>query len=180
MKPALTGMKRFALWFSAMSSLHKDFYLSLESALSWAGLHTDADPVSTHWEVSPPHPSFFHPSLIFLSTTSVQQTYSIILSLFFRIVHWWMNESCYKDEWYFHFFCLLHSLNYFHFCFHYYHLLLLSSTSFINNALCLLLDMPGLKYSATVLYTLLYSKVHKSTITCEKCMHLTMYSRDMS
>ena len=32
------------------SSLHKDFHLSFDSALSWGGLDTDVDPASTCWK----------------------------------------------------------------------------------------------------------------------------------
>ena len=53
MKPAVAGIKRCTFWFFIVSSssFHKEFSPSLKSALSWAGLDTDVDPASTHWEV---------------------------------------------------------------------------------------------------------------------------------
>ena len=54
----------------------------------------------------------------------------------------------------------------------------LRATAFFTSTLLshLLLNILGLKrrYSTTVLYTVLYSKVHTSTITCTGCMHMTM------
>ena len=38
----------------------------------------------------------------------------------------------------------------------------------------------GLEILYYCTYRLLYSKVHKNTTTCEECMHVTAYSRDMS
>ena len=32
----------------------------------------------------------------------------------------------------------------------------------------------------TVLYTVLYSKIHKSTTTCRGCVHMTMYTRHVN
>ena len=32
------------------------------------------------------------------------------------------------------------------------------------------------RYCTTILYTVLYSKVHKSTTTCRGCTHITMYA----
>ena len=45
----------------------------------------------------------------------------------------------------YHLFVLLHRLNYFHFCFHHYRLVLLSSTNYITAAFMFVSGHPGLK-----------------------------------
>ena len=62
----------------------------------------------------------------------------------------------------YHLFASLHSLYYFHFCFHRYHLALLSSTSYITAAFMLASGHPGLEIKI-LYYCTLYSTVHKST-----------------
>ena len=107
MKPSSAGIKRCALWVLchvSSSSLHKTFLLSLESALRWLGLDTDADPASSQWEVSP---SYFQASSLLLSTSSAQQT---------SHVPWLcpcslescqqLNGSCYKNKQQLPSFCL--------------------------------------------------------------------------
>ena len=66
---------------------------------------------------------------------------------------------------FFSYFLLLHSLNYFLFCFHCYHSMLLSSTSYIMATFTLASGHPGLEMRDTVLLcstrTIKYTKAHE-------------------
>ena len=66
---------------------------------------------------------------------------------------------------FFSYFLLLHSLNYFLFCFHCYHWMLLSSTSYIMATFTLASGHPGLEMRDTVLLcstrTIKYTKAHE-------------------
>ena len=73
----------------------------------------------------------------------------------------------------------LHSVNYFHFCFHHHLLVLLSSTRYITTAFTLASAHPGLEVKI-LYYCTLYSKVHKSTTNCRGYMHVTMYARHVN
>ena len=61
----------------------------------------------------------------------------------------------------YHLLTSLHPLNYFHFCFHCYHLVFLSSTSYIIIAFTLASEHHGLEINI-LYYCILYNKVHKS------------------
>ena len=77
----------------------------------------------------------------------------VLPSLFFRITPVVIRMS----EVY-HLFSSLHSVNYFHFCFHHYCLLLLSIASYITTAFTLASRNPGLEIEILYLYSL-YSTV---------------------
>ena len=79
----------------------------------------------------------------------------------------------------YHLFALLHSLHYFHFCFHHYCLVLGSRTSCITTAFALACRRPGLELKI-LYYIVLYSKVHKSTTTSRRCIHMIMYARHVN
>ena len=81
----------------------------------------------------------------------------------------------------YHLFALLHSLNYIHFCFHCY-CLVLSSPSYITAAFVLASEHPGLEIKILhhwTLYSTLQSST-QSTGTWKGCMHVTAYSRHVN
>ena len=57
-----------------------------------------------------------------------------------------------------------------------------SSTGYITAAFMFASRHPGLeiKYCTTILYTVLYIKVHKSTTTCRGCTYMTTYARHVN
>ena len=125
--------------------------------------------------------SLFHASLILLLTWSAQQTshftwycpHSLELLPMVVTVHVIRMSDIYR------LFALLHSLHYFHFCFHHYCLVLGSRTSCITTAFALACRRPGLELKI-LYYIVLYSKVHKSTTTSRRCMHMIMYARHVN
>ena len=140
MKPVMAGIKRFILWFFSMFLLQvfirllAFFWISINHV----GLIAEANLVSTHWQMSPSPPSFSHTTVSLIGPEDF--ICSMILSLFFRIMPMVirMSNVC-------RLFTSLHSVNYFHFCFHHFHLGLLRSTRYITIAFMLASGHPGLK-----------------------------------
>ena len=137
------------------SSPHKGFWLSLESALSWVGLSTDADPCIHTLR------SFSVSSIIFPCC------FNVIVGIFSTRLHMfhdlglvlWHCANCWticviRTNDFYHLFVLLHCLNYFHFCCQHYHLVLFSGTSYITAAFTFVSGHPGFKIKIPYYYSL--------------------------
>ena len=58
-------------------------------------------------------------------------------------------------------------------------LVLLSTTSYITTAFTLASRHLGIDIDTILQYSIQFSKVHKSTVSCRGCTYVTMYTRHM-